>query len=166
MEIAKARFRYTIWFMFLKKVISQGARFFEDTCGTKSHNKAHKNCAPEFLIPSALKLTSCELVVFIDMNAYILIEGRSFKTILKENYAVALNSCYLFIEHEIENDADSAAYGVCIQYTFLKFTAISMNTLQFKQRMNLTMCLVCNIIKLFFIFLWEDKLLMSLDGSR
>ena len=30
------------------------------------------------------------------MNWYILKEGRNFKTLLKENYAVALDSCYLF----------------------------------------------------------------------
>ena len=60
------------------------------------------------LIISALKLASCELVVFRDMNTYML-KGRDFKTFLKENYAVTLESYYMFIEH----DADSA-YGVCI----------------------------------------------------
>ena len=55
-----------------------------------------QNCAPEFLILAALKLTSSEIVVFIDMSTYILTEGRNFKTSLKENYTVALNSCYMF----------------------------------------------------------------------
>ena len=45
---------------------------------------------------------------------YILTEGgRSFKTLFKENYAIALDSCYLFtknVKHEIEHDIDSA-YG-------------------------------------------------------
>ena len=78
--------------------------FSRCTCSTKSLNKTHK----KFLIISALKLASCELVVFRDMNTYML-KGRDFKTFLKENYAVALESYYMFIEH----DADSA-YGVCI----------------------------------------------------
>ena len=47
--------------------------------------------APEFLIFTALKLHSCELAIINDMNTYILTEDRSFKTFLKENYAIALN---------------------------------------------------------------------------
>ena len=39
----------------------------------------------------------CGLGLFNDMNTYILIEaGRSFKTFLKENYAIALDSFFLF----------------------------------------------------------------------
>ena len=30
------------------------------------------------------------------MNTYILTEGRNFKTFLKESYAIALDSCYIF----------------------------------------------------------------------
>ena len=51
------------------------------------------NKGPQVLIFSALKLTSCELVVFVDMNAYILTEVRIFKAILKEIHAIALGSC-------------------------------------------------------------------------
>ena len=51
------------------------------------------NKAPQILIFSALKLNSCELVVFVDMNAYILTEVRIFKAILKEIHAIALGSC-------------------------------------------------------------------------
>ena len=37
--------------------------------------------------------SACELVMFIiDMNTYILTEGRNFKIFLKENYAIALDS--------------------------------------------------------------------------
>ena len=46
-------------------------------------------------ILSALKLILCGVVVFIDMNTYTEV-GMSFKTFLKENYAIALDSCYLF----------------------------------------------------------------------
>ena len=69
-------------------------------------------------ILSALKLPSCEIMVFIGTNTYILTEGRNFKTFLKENYASALDSCYMFtkknVEHGIEHDVDSA-YGVSIR---------------------------------------------------
>ena len=39
--------------------------------------------------------------------------NQEFQTLLKENYAVALNSCYLFTKKMFEHDIDSA-YGVCI----------------------------------------------------
>ena len=71
-------FSYTIWFMISEK-ISQDACFFTvvHAC-TKSLNKAYRKCG---------------LVVFIDEHGYILREGgRSFKTFLKENYAVGLDS--------------------------------------------------------------------------
>ena len=34
--------------------------------------------------------------LYINMNTYILAKGWNFKTFLKENYAIALDSCYLF----------------------------------------------------------------------
>ena len=75
-----------------------------------------KKSVSNFPIFSALKLPSYELAVFIDMNMYILKEGRNFKTFLKENYIITLDSCYSFtkknVEHGIELDIDSA-YGVC-----------------------------------------------------
>ena len=44
------------------------------------------------------------------MSIYTLTEaGRSFKTFLKENYAIALDSCYLFtksVQQGIEHDID------------------------------------------------------------
>ena len=59
-----------------------------------SANKAYKkNCVPEFPILLALKYYLH--VYFTGMNMYILTEGRNFKTLLKENYAIALDSCYL-----------------------------------------------------------------------
>ena len=61
---------------------------------TQSLNKTHKKLCT--LILSALKLHSWELLVFIDMNNYTFIEGRNFKTFLKENYAIVLHSCYIF----------------------------------------------------------------------
>ena len=42
---------------------------------------------------------------------YILTEGTNFPTLLKENYAITLGSCYFItknVEHGIEHDIDSA----------------------------------------------------------
>ena len=62
-------------------------------CGARMHTKKSVSNFPIFL---ALKLPSYELAVFIDMNMYILKEGRNFKTFLKENYTITLDSCYSF----------------------------------------------------------------------
>ena len=52
-----------------------------------STRHTHTKFAPEFLILSALKLTLCEIMVFIDMNTYMLTEGWNFKT-FTEKYAI------------------------------------------------------------------------------
>ena len=65
-----------------------------------------KKCLPEFSILSALKLRSCELLVFIDMNTYILIEDKDFWAFLKKNYAVALDSCYMFTNNKLNMELD------------------------------------------------------------
>ena len=52
-----------------------------------------------------LKKRTCGLVVvFVDMNTCIFIEGRNLKTFLKGNYEITLNFCYLFtknVEHDV-----------------------------------------------------------------
>ena len=58
-------------------------------------------------------------LVFIDINTYILTEDRNFKTFLKENYAIALNICYMFtknmlVEHKIK-------HGVAKVYEVLRY---------------------------------------------
>lgn len=54
--------------------------FFGDSCVAAKVSTRHKiNFAPKFLILSFLKLLSCEIVVFIDMNTNILTEGRKLK---------------------------------------------------------------------------------------
>ena len=66
------------------------------------------------MILLAFNLPSSGLMVLINMNTYILTEGKNFKTFLKENYPIALCSCMLKkVEHLIEPDVDSA-YGVYI----------------------------------------------------
>ena len=56
--------------------------------GTCKHQKCQR---------STQSTSSCELVIFIDLSMCILTEAaKSFKTFLKENYAIALETCYLF----------------------------------------------------------------------
>ena len=55
-----------------------------------------KNCVTEFSMLLALKLPSCGLLILIDMNRYILTEGRNFKTFLKEILAFAWDISYIF----------------------------------------------------------------------
>ena len=51
-------------------------------------------------------------MVFIDINTYILIKDRNFKTFMKENYGITLDNCYVFAkELRIDIDIDNA-YGV------------------------------------------------------
>ena len=67
----------------ISEKISQGAHFFTVVHAfTKSLSEVYK-------------LILCGPVVFIDMNTYTEV-GMSFKTFLRENYAIALDSCYLF----------------------------------------------------------------------
>ena len=76
---------------FLKK-ISQGTCFFTavHAC-TRSLNEACRKCG---------------LVFFIDEHGYILKEeGRSFKTLLKESYPIALG--LKNVKHGIEHDIDN-----------------------------------------------------------
>ena len=104
------------------------------TYGT-SLNKVHTALCTTTSNSFTSEILSCELLVFIDINTYIITDVINFETIMKQNYAVALDSCYMFtkknVEHGIKHDIYSA-YGVYINNTFLNFKAVSMNTLQFK----------------------------------
>ena len=74
-----------------KKNITRRTFLYRGTC---MHQKSQRGIQK---ILSVLKLPLCRLVVFPDMNMYILIEeDRVFKIFLKENYAIALDSCFLF----------------------------------------------------------------------
>ena len=48
----------------------------------QSQQSTHKNCVPEFQILSTLKLRSCGMVIFLNMNNYMLTEDR-FQNILE-----------------------------------------------------------------------------------
>ena len=95
-----------------------------------------------------LKSTS-ELVIFIDMNTYIITKGKKFKTFLKK----IMQSLWTVVtylrknnEHGIEHVPLISACGVCIHQTLLKFTVESMKTLQDKQMINHNSPLVCYIV--------------------
>ena len=120
-RIAKTHFRYPHFSSSFLKKVSRDARLFTVVLASaklqKSQQGLQKNCVPEFPMLSAHKLPSCGLVVFIDMNTYIVTEGRSFKAFLKENYAVVWESCYLFTKKMLNMELnmifiDSA--GVCV----------------------------------------------------
>ena len=64
---------------------------------TKSQQSIQKNYVSEFPILPALKLPLCGLVVFVDMNTYILIEGKNFKTFLQENDVIAMDHSMYFL---------------------------------------------------------------------
>ena len=83
------------------------------------------------------------LVVCIDINWYILTEGgRNFKKILKDNYAVALDSCYLFTTKMLNMELNMILIVLMktLDIPEIYSTANLMNTLQFKLMMNLTVC--------------------------
>ena len=82
------------WFL---KRVSQGERYSAVWCMCAPKvSTEKKDWVLKFQVLSALYLLSCWLVVFIDMNTYILIESRFSKTFLEENYPIAFSSCYLF----------------------------------------------------------------------
>ena len=43
-------------------------------------------------------------MIFLDTDKYKLTEGKNFKTFLKENYAIALDICYLFTTEMLKMD--------------------------------------------------------------
>ena len=58
------------------KKCPRGARFFavEQTCTKSLKQGIQKNCITKFSILSALKLPSCGVVVFIDMNTFLYLQ--------------------------------------------------------------------------------------------
>ena len=99
-----AYLRYKICFMIFVKDISRCTFLCGAYVAPKISTRHTKVCTPEFL------------GAFINTSTYTLTEGRAFKTLLKEHYAIVLDSCYTFTknyEHGNEHDVDRA-YGVCI----------------------------------------------------
>ena len=99
-------------------------RFSSHLCRTKNHWSQQHHHAEN----------NCLYVAWASgfhIYEHILTEGRKYETLLKESYAVALDSCWVLTENVfngIEHDADSA-YGVCIHYRhFWNFLHILMDT--------------------------------------
>ena len=84
-------------------------------------NKAQKICASEFLILSALKFPSCGIVGFINMDSFILTEGRTrnFKALPKENYPIVLDHCYIFTKKMLNIEL-KMMLTVLIEFTYFK----------------------------------------------
>ena len=53
------------------------------------------------------------------MKPYILTEGRNFKTFLKENYAIALDSSYLLTENMLNMEL-SIILIVLMEFAYIK----------------------------------------------
>ena len=85
-------------------------------------------------------MTLCGLVVFTDMNAYVLTKGRNFKIFLKKNYAIILDGRYVFTKKML-NMGLGMMLIVLMKFahimTFLNFLVDSINNLQFKQIVSL-----------------------------
>ena len=79
--------------MISEKAVSQGSRFFAvHSWHLQSQHDTHKNCAQK----SPLKLPSCELVLFINMNTYIQLQKAQIqKTFVKENYPIGVDCFYI-----------------------------------------------------------------------
>ena len=108
-----------------------------------------KNCVPEFPILSTLK-------------NYLHVYLKNFQNILEKKIVQLLCTVvtYLLKKCWIWNWTWYCLWSLhrYIRHSFLNFTADLMNNLQFKQMVNLTV-LVYNILRFFFIFLWEVKFL-------
>ena len=44
--------------------------------------------------------------MLVEMNIYILKEDRNFKTFLKEDYTIGLDSCYIFTEKMLNKESN------------------------------------------------------------
>ena len=84
-------------------------------------NKVQKNCASEFLILSALKFPLFGIVGFINMDTFILTEGRTgnFKALPKENYPIVLDHCYIFTKKMLNIEL-KMMLTVLIEFTYFK----------------------------------------------
>ena len=73
------------------------------------------------------------------MNTYILTEGKNLETFLKENYTIALESCYLFVKEMLRMKLNMILI-VLMVFLYIRHSLIlqQMKTLQLKYTMNLT----------------------------
>ena len=84
LEIDQAHIRYTIWFVISQKGITRCMFLLVERVAPKVSTKHTKQLSIRTSNSLSAETTSYELAVFIIMNTYILKEGWSFKTFLKE----------------------------------------------------------------------------------
>ena len=94
------------------------------------------------------------------MNNFIFTERKNFKIFLKENYAIALNSCCISTKKMLNMELNimlivlmEFAYIIDIPTlysTFNEYLAILADD-------EFDSLLVCHIVRLFFIYLWGHK---------
>ena len=120
-----------------------------------------KNYVPKFPIFLPLKLRSCKVVVFIDMNLYICSEGRNFKTFFEENYAITVvESCYLFTKKMLKMELNLILIllmrfgNIRYSWNLQQIWWIHCNLSRLRISFGL---LVCNTIRFFFICLWKNQ---------
>ena len=122
----------------------------------KSQQSIQKSCVPEFLYG---------LVLFIDMNTYILTEGRDFKAFLKQNYAITLERCYLFTK-KMSNMELKMILIVLMEFAYIRnsWTLPQIWWIPCILLVNnvFESLLVRNIIRFFFISIWEAIFLQDL----
>ena len=98
-KLANVYFKHTIclvhglWFLKKKSIKIHVLFFVMHAWHLNSQQGTGKKLSTEYLIVSALHVGWWFL---LNMNTYILTEGTNFKTFLKENYPIDLDSCYIF----------------------------------------------------------------------
>ena len=55
------------------------------------------------------------------MLMHILTEGRNFKTFLKENFAIAFNSCYLFTKKMLNMELNMTMI-MLVEFPYLRYS--------------------------------------------
>ena len=83
LQTAKTHFTYTILFHDFWKSITKCTFICVTLMAPTASTKHTKNCAPELLILSAIKLPSRGIVIFIDINSYVQNAEPKFQNILE-----------------------------------------------------------------------------------
>ena len=117
LDIAKAHFKYTIWFIISEKSIMRCTVSSRCMHGTKSLTRHTKKVCFKIFRSFSPKITF--MWTFTDMNTYKLTEGRNFKILLKANYTAALDSCYMFTKKTLNIELNIMLI-VLIEYAYIR----------------------------------------------
>ena len=109
---------------FLKKVARSTFLCVVQLWHQKSKQGTHKNCAPEFLILSVLKLHPCGLVVFIDTNTdtdTYTYTRQEFQKIIERKlcnyFSIALDRCSIFTKKTLNTELNMMLI-VLMEFTY------------------------------------------------